>query len=139
MGVLQVFLQLVDPRHGPGEVILRLLGQGTQLRPDLGHITGKGVIRLNLLPDAVSFCADLGTDRSQLQLHRLVRILGCRGIIGCPISFFQLGPMDREVFRRTHPCRRALNQDISVVRIVLRCIPCGVLCHESGVDDFRSR
>ena len=139
MGVLQVFLQLVDPRHGPGEVILRLLGQGTQLRPDLGHITGKGVIRLNLLPDAIRFRADLGTDGGQLQFHRLVCILRRWGIVGCPVAFLQLGPMDREVFRRRHSRRRTLDQDISVVRIILRSIPGGVLRHKGGVDDFRSR
>ena len=126
MGVGEVFLQLIDPGHSPGEIALGLLGQGADLRLHLRHIAGQGVGGLHLLPDAVCFRTDLSADGGQLQFQGSLSILRRSSPVRRPVSFLQLDPVNGAGARISVPGRLPVNEDVSVVGIVVRRFAAGI-------------
>ena len=86
----------------------------------LGHITGKCIIGLYLGTDTIRFRTDLRPDGSQLQFQSFLRVLWGSGIICGPVSFLQLDPVDDGGISEGSACRLAVDQDVGVVRIIIR-------------------
>ena len=138
MGVGQVFLQLIDPGHGPGKIAFGLLGQGADLRFHLRHIAGQGVGSLHFLPDTVTLIADLCPDRGQLLFQGCLAVLRRGSVICRQCPAFQLDPVNGGCAGIGIACRFPINENITIAGIILRRFAAGVFRSECGFDSLGS-